>query len=288
MQIASRIRTKNGGYMKNNVLKVFTGLLLMAFVFIGNTTIVDAAQITKTLTDNTRITPAGVIVTSWGAIPKFKKGTVVTLNEFGEVLEGVLAENIGLPYESGGSQDSVKPASYTPMPFYVIPAVPANVEPPKRILPFKGGTTVTFNENGEVIKGTISTSGEDITLNSANHIGVASGEISFHRNGMPATCTLASDSYLRPVGWRQVLTYNFTENAACAGFVEFKGGQPVELNERGEVVKGTLNKDTKLLSPLSILSPDSDGIKVYEAGTTVEFNEKGVVMKAAKVTTPAN
>ncbi|WP_371374834.1 hypothetical protein [Sporomusa aerivorans] len=274
--------------MKNIFLKVLTGVTLMTFWFIGNNTSVDAAQITKTLTDNTRITPAGVIATSWGAIPKFKKGTVVTLNEFGEVFEGVLAENIGLPYESGRSQDSVRPASYTPMPFYVIPSVPANVEPPKRILLFKGGTTVTFNDKGEVIKGTISTSGEDITLNSANRIRVASGEISFHRNGMPATCTLAGDSYLRPVGWRQVLTDNFTENAACAGFVEFKGGQPVELNEKGEVVKGTLNKNTKLLSPLSILSPDSDGIKVYEAGTTVEFGEKGVVMKATKAASTVN
>jgi hypothetical protein len=32
-------------------------------------------------------------------------------------------------------------------------------------------------------------------------------------------------------------------------FVQFKGGRQIELNYKGKVLKGTLNKDTKLRSP---------------------------------------
>jgi hypothetical protein len=42
-----------------------------------------------------------------------------------------------------------------------------------------------------------------------------------------------------------------------------------------------LNKDTNLLSP-------AGSIKVYEAGTTVEFDDKGIVIKASKVTSSEN
>jgi hypothetical protein len=49
----------------------------------------------------------------------------------------------------------------------------------------------------------------------------------------------------------------------------------IELNEKGEVVKGTLKNDTKLLS-----APSGTMTKVYGAGTVVEFNEKGIVVKA--------
>lgn len=49
---------------------------------------------------------------------------------------------------------------------------------------------------------------------------------------------------------------------------------PLELNDKGEVIKGTLNNNTKLPSP--------DGIRLYTAGTTVEFDGNGVVVKATK------
>ena len=91
-------------------------------------------------------------------------------------------------------------------------------------------------------------------MNQTNRISVADAEVSFHKNGMLATCTLGSDSYLRPVGWQQILTENYTNSTACAGFVEFKVGKTIVLNEKGEVVKGTLNKDTKLLSEDGIIS----------------------------------
>jgi len=272
-----------GIYMKKILLKVLTGVILMAFLLFFHIASVDAARYTKTLNEDTRMTPPGVIVATWPEIPKFKKGTVVVLNEYGEVFEGILVENVELPYETGTSQDSIRTA-YTPLPMYFYSYT---TEPKYRVLPFKGGTKVTFNDKGEVIKGIIRSSSERIDLNQTNHILVSDGEVSFYKNGMLATCTLASASYLRPVGWQQILIENYTDNSACSGLVEFKSKKPIVLNEKGEVVKGTLNKDTKLLSPVvSFLSPN--GIKVYEAGTEVEFDDKGVVVKALKATTAIN
>jgi hypothetical protein len=60
--------------------------------------------------------------------------------------------------------------------------------------------------------------------------------------------------------------------------VEFKGGKPVELNDKGEVVKGTLNNDTKLPAD-NILVPGISGKKLFKAGTAVEFDDKGTVAK---------
>ena len=75
---------------------------------------------------------------------------------------------------------------------------------------------------------------------------------------------------MRPAGWLQ----NKTLSDNISGFVLFKEGKTIELNDKGEVTKGTLNQETKLLS--------SDGtIKVYEADTTVEFNNTGMVVNAS-------
>lgn len=256
--------------MQKNLLKGLAGVILSAFLLFSHIASVEAAQYTRTLTENTRITPAGVIVVTSSNIPKFKKGTVVTLNEYGEAFEGTLAEDVSLPYETGTSQDAVR-TGYTPLPFYVYSyetKVPAT-----RVLQFKGGTKITFNDKGEVIHGTIKGSKESITLNQTNQLFVSSGEISFHKNGMVATCKLGSNTYLRPVGWLQILTENYTDNLACSGLVEFRAGEAIVLNEKGEVLKGTLNLNAKLLS--------AGGIKVYGAGTTVEFDDNGIVVKAS-------
>lgn len=262
--------------MKNFLLKLLAGVILGAFLSVCPYASVDAALITKTLNEDTKITPPGIIVATLAEIPMFKKGTDVTLNEYGEVIKGILAEKISLPYETG-TPDSVRKTSYTPSIPIFIPIEASNTQLQYRVLPFKGGTEVIFNNKGEVIKGTISGSNERIELNPVNHILVSSGEISFHKNGMVATCTLAKDSCLRPVGWPEILTENYTAGNACPGLVEFKGKKPIELNEKGEVVKGTLSKDTRLLP-----APYDSRKKIYEAGTTVEFDDKGVIVKASK------
>jgi hypothetical protein len=254
-------------FVKFFLLKVLTGTILISFLVFCHTG-ANAAQITKTLDDDTRITPPGVIAAS--IAPEFKKGTVVTLNEYGEVIEGTLASKAYLACVAGASQFYIK---------YITPvALNTNVVPWPRILEFREGTKVTFNTKGEVVKGTIS--------NTANHsvaIPLSQNsfiilkpftEVSFYENGMLVTCTILLDTYLRPVGWQQNLTAGYTNKEAYPGFVEFKKETQIELNEKGEVVKGTLNKDTKLLS--------TDGLKVYEASTMVEFDDKGIVVKASK------
>lgn len=268
------------------VLKALTGILVILSLICPGAF---AAPISKTLTENTRITPPGVIVSVRAAIPMFKKGTVVSLTSFGDIVEGTLAEDISLPYETGTPRDPARQTYYAPAPAIIIvpqpstpppifiPSVVTDVVPQTRLLSFKGGTKVIFNDRGEVIRGTLST-GQSITLNPTNTIIVSDAEVSFHTNGMVATCTLGKDSYLRPVGWLQILTDNFTDKINCAGFVEFKDGKPVELNDRGEVIKGTLNNDTKLPS-LNILVPDATGKKLFKAGTAVEFDDKGIVVK---------
>lgn len=249
------------------------GALLIAFLFLGHSAAADAAKISKTLAEDVRITPPGVIVATTAQIPKFKKGTTAVLTEYGEVLEGVLIEDIDLPYETGAAQSSVK-QTYTPVPFYVYTY--STTTENNRVLSFKGGTKVIFNDKGEVIRGTVSNG--SIVLNQTTRISVSDGEVSFYKNGMVETCTLGSDTYLRPVGWQKVLTENYTNDTACPGFVEFKSGKPIVLNEKGEVVKGTLNKKTQLVVEEGLIT--KGGMRTYEAGTAVEFDEKGFVVNA--------
>ena len=266
--------------MSKYLFKFFGGIILVALLFIHDNSGAAAAQITRKLDNDTKIIPTGFIVATSKEIPKFKKGTDVTLNMYGEVIEGILAEDIELPYETGAPQNQVKPTmTYVPATVVVIPSY---LEAPKnRVLPFKGDTKVTFNERGEVIRGTLTGSDHNIILSPTNHITVRSGEISFHKNGMPARCTLESDTYLRPVGWSQILAENVTDSMVCPGFVEFKASHPILLNEKGEVIKGTLNQDTKLRSFLLINIGIAE-VQSFQAGTTVEFDENGVATKAAK------
>lgn len=267
--------------MKSLIAKILAGLVLGAVMSACGLSVADAATVTKTLEENTRISPPGMIVATAAEIPKFQKGTVVILNENGEVLEGILADDISLPYESGSTGDSVRQTSTTYMPTPMIIYSYAYLSPPNRLLLFKGGTKVSFNDKGEVYRGTLSGSNQNIALNLTNHITASDGPISFYKTGMVVTCTLAGDTYLRPLGWEKLSTVNNTAGIACQGFVEFKGGKTVMLNENGEVVKGTLNKNTKLLT-IGALSLDVITLKNYEAGTTVELDEKGIVLKASK------
>ena len=263
--------------------KVLSGFLLIAFLFLSGSPNAAASQITKTLDNDTKIMPPGFIVAAWPDIPRFKKGTVVTLNMYGEVLEGTLAEDVNLPYESG-TQNPVKPTamSYVPPSIMLIPTY-VDQPPINRVLRFKNGTSVRFNDRGEAVSGTLTGSGQNIVLDTANYISVSGGEISFHPNGMPARCTLTSNSHLRPVGWQHILTENITDTVACPGFVEFKAETPVLLTEKGEVIKGTLNKDAKLRTLVTFLSVNSQiETKVFEAGTEVEFDTEGLASKTSK------
>lgn len=252
--------------MKKTKFRVLTAFLMMAFILFGVNEGVNAARITKTLDEDTRIAKPGIKTSDWrhSGMPEFKKGTVVTLNENGEVLEGTLKSSTSLPCVAGGH-------------FYYTWASPLdNTLKPNKFLEFKAGTTVTFSDKGEVIKGTVTGHYIKIPVSQTDSIELSDGtEVSFHENGMIATCTLGDETYIRPVGWQQILNVNNTSKVFSGGLVQFKKETQLILNDKCEVIQGTLNENTKLLSP-------SGYIKVYDAGTTVEFDDKGVVVKATK------
>jgi len=238
------------------LLRILTGAIMMSLLFFGYCAEANAASITKTLSEDTKLMPPGVSATF--SIPVFKKGTTVTLNENGEVLEGTLASDpwlycVPLQYEVDGRP-------YFKQYGYV----------------FREGTKVTFNDKGEVVKGTLShnhVTKIEVPLDGKSGLVLRPlTEVSFYPNGVLAkgTIDLYASIYLRPVGWQRnkILSDNI-------GFVQFKEGTIIELNDKGEAVKGTLNIDTKLPSP--------SGFKVYEVGTTVEFDDNGVVVKATMI-----
>jgi hypothetical protein len=237
------------------VLRALSGTILLTFVLLFCAS-ASATTITKMLEEDTKLVPPGLMAVN--SIPVFKKGTMVTLNENGEVIEGTLASDpwlncVSLLYEENGRRYFIQYG-------YV----------------FREGTKVLFNNKGEVVKGTFSHNHQiqiAVPINSRSKIVLRPlTEVSFHPNGVLAqgTIDLYAKTYLRPVGWQQI---NNSDNPG--GFVQFGDGTVIELNDKGEVTKGTLNKDTKLLSP--------DGnIKVYEAGTNVEFGVDGRVLKVSK------
>ncbi len=240
--------------MRTFLAKVLAGIL-MACLCCGYGVGVNAAPITKILEEDTKLVPPGLMAID--SIPVFKKGTTVTLNDNGEVIEGTLASDpwlncVALLYEENGRR-------YFRQYGYV----------------FREGTKVLFNNKGEVVKGTFSHNHNikiAVPINGRSYIMLRPlTEATFHLNGVLASGTidLYAKTHLRPVGWRQI---NNSDNPG--GFVQFKDGTLIELNDKGEVIKGTLNKDSKLLSP--------GGTKVYEEGTTVEFDDKGTVIKASK------
>lgn len=202
---------------------------------------------------------------------------------YGEVLEGILSDDINLPYESGALEKLINPTSnYVPTLPMIVP-INKEVVLDKRTLRFKGGAKVIFNDRGEVISGTLVGPPQTIMLNPANYISAGRGEISFHKNGVPAVCILSSNTHLRPIGWSQILNDNITDTMYCPGFVEFKAGKLVRLTETGEVIQGTLSKDTKLLVLVRHLTLENQlDTKLIEAETEVEFDARGIANKVAK------
>lgn len=242
--------------MKTFLLRVLAGTVLIAFLLFGYSAGANAALVTKILDEDTKLLPPGI--TSVSSIPVFKKGTTVTLNENGEIIEGVLATDpwlncVPLEYEENGMR-------YFRQYGYV----------------FREGTKVTFNDKGEVFKGTFSHNHDikiAVPINARNYVTLKPlSEVRIHSNGVLASGTLKAwqGIYLRPLGWQQIR--NLTDNTG--GLVSFKDGTLIELNTNGEVTKGTLNKDTMLPSPT--------GIKGFKENTMVEFTEKGIAIETSK------
>jgi hypothetical protein len=129
-------KTGGGDVVKSYLLKILTGAIFVAFIFFGYGSGANAALITKTLDEDTKLIPSGSSAVI--QMPIFKKGTTVTLNEQGEVVEGTLANDpwlscVTLQFDEDGRHY-----------FYRYGYV------------FRDGSKVTFNNKGEVIKGTFS------------------------------------------------------------------------------------------------------------------------------------
>ena len=258
--------------VKNILLK--TAIIINLCVFCGSAF---AAPVSKILTKNEELFPQGWSV---GDQVKFKKGTMASLDENGSLVTGVLANDTYLRPQGWQRiiNDYYSVAAYTEHSFF----------PPRYyrywnnsgtyniVLPssghirYKGGTAVTFSEQGTVLSGTI----VDKTT-----IGIGEGQygfvdfksdsvLTFYDNGAVKTGTLSEDTKLRPVGWK-----NNTINMENAGFVEFKAKSVVNLTQNGEVTSCTAK---------NILKWKNEGVEVeLPPNAVINFTEQG-----AEVVTP--
>ncbi|MDT8901609.1 hypothetical protein [Anaeroselena agilis] len=228
-----------------------------------------AGAATAALTADTELHPV-----NWATgTVKFKKNTEAVTNEYGEVVSGVLARDTGLrpagwqrvmfdfTMESGyapvtssssGGGFSFGGGSYS----YAVSA--------EKHLLFKGGQAVTFNEQGEVVAG---------TLDKPAYIRLVEGKqgyvcyredtaLSFHANGVVAVGTLNFDTWLRPTGWQEILAAN-----GGAGFLKFRKGTVISFSPEGLVTAGTLAAEAKLSAAGGV-------VKIYPAGTAMRFTAK--------------
>jgi hypothetical protein len=130
---------------------------------------------------------------------------------------------------------------------------------------YKGGTVVTFSEQGDIISGTLA---DKATIRLvAGKYGFVTFKsdtvLAFYPSGAIVSGVLDEDTYLRPVGWQKLLTGDDT-----AGFIKFSKDKTVTFNETGEVVAGTVKDATTLLN-------GQEARQVFPAGSLVEFNELG-------------
>lgn len=124
---------------------------------------------------------------------------------------------------------------------------------------FKKGSTVTTNDSGAVISG-----------------------------------TLAGDTYLRPQGWQRIINdyyfvsaytnknvffpryyrywNNGTYNMALSshGHIRYKGGNLVTFSEQGTVLSGTIDNETMVL-----LNENEYGFVAFKSGTVLAFYDNG-------------
>lgn len=226
---------------------------------------------TTTLAKDTKLHPQGWTV---GDLVEFKKGTPLITNELGEVIAGTLAKDTFL--QPRGWERVIDDYYYVSAYVDVMPLFPryqrALIDrrynmaiPGYGHLRYKGGTPVTFSENGDVISGTIAEQAT-VRLVEGKYGFVSFKEntvLSFYDSGAVRSGVLDADTGLRPVGW----IANHSEPAS-AGFVKFRAKQAIEFNEKGEVIAGTLKETAKWRSTAG------EAIEL-PANAAVRFQEQG-------------
>ncbi|BBB91519.1 MAG TPA: hypothetical protein PKA28_13960 [Methylomusa anaerophila] len=255
-------------------LRRMAGVLLgLVLYFLLTVPWVQAA--TRTLPKDAKLHPQGWAV---GDLIQFKKGTTVSTNDLGEVVSGTLADDTLLQPRGWERviDDYYYVSAYTDLSPY-FPRYPRffaerkyNMAiPGYGHLLYKGGSTVTFSEKGEVLAGTIA---EPATVRLvAGKYGFVTFKpntaLAFYDSGALLSGVLDADTNLRPVGWA---ANNRADDSA--GFIKFSGKKNVVFSENGEVISGTLKEPVKWHStegPVREFSAQSS-VHFYEQGTAAE------------------
>jgi hypothetical protein len=205
---------------------------------------ISSKRIVKALEKDTKLALPGRNVTY---LLSFNRGPV-TLNEYGEVLEGTLTHTSYIL--SNG-----------------------------KVIEIAGGKPVQFSEKGDLLKGTLVVN-TDMPFRFADesvYVGLQwNTQFVYHNNGTLASATIAGQSYTlaKPSSWKQLVNLNNNDKEHCAGYIALEGGTVAEFNQQGFLTKCTLKNDTNLIS--------ADGtVKLYNANTQVEFDDQGLVIKAS-------
>ena len=233
---------------------------------------------TKTLQKDANYHPQGWSI---GGFIKFRGNTTVRLNEQEEVISGTLYEDTFLPFRSWEREtnDVYSIDVYHDIGFrrfYHRPFIERDytvtVSGNGGLL-LKGGTVVTFSEQGDVRSGTIAekTTVRLVAGKNGFITWKANTVLTFYPSGTVLSGTLNEDTYLRPVGWKNLLSGD-----GAAGYIKFSKGKTVQFTEAGEVTLGTLADAATLIATGGERKP-------FPAGTAVEFNEIGAAVKSDKL-----
>lgn len=236
--------------------------------------IASAASIT--LDKNTMLIPQGWSVADEDL--KFKKDSTAELNEYGEVISGILNKNTYL--RPTGWRNLINDycylessAGFFPRFFHSWDLRYGVVVPTYGHVRYSGDRLVEFAADGTVLRGVIDHK-VTVTLNKDKYgfVDFKSGTIlSFDQEGHVVHGTLASDTYLRPLGWQK-----HSADKTNAGFLLFKSGTTIDFNADGEVISGTLKEASawKQADGTVIALPDKNIIHFSDAGAKVETAKK--------------
>ncbi|WP_312198759.1 hypothetical protein [Anaerospora hongkongensis] len=130
---------------------------------------------------------------------------------------------------------------------------------------YKGGTEVTFDDQGNVLSGTLK---EKATIRLIEgrygFITIKAGTVlEFSSSGAVLSAVLEEDTLLRPTGWQL-----HADKSDAAGFIQFSKGKKLTFNESGEVLSGTLKEQ-------AALPTEAGGSMLFIGGSVVYFYSAG-------------
>ncbi len=248
-------------------------ILKLIMCFCISVCVVSSVVQAKTVTlDKTKV----LVPQGWSTINddlKFKKGTTVELNSYGEVVSGTLNRDIALrptgwrnmvnDYYEESNNSIFYPRIFHPFTSVSIPT------PTYGHIRYKGNRPITFAPDGTVLSGTID---EEVTVSvQKDRYGLVTFndqyELAFYPDGSVRKGRLNDDTKLRPYGWQRGLIGD-----ELAGFVEFKSGNDVTFSQDGYVTSGVLKKDVSW-------QLSNGQIIMLKAGEKINFTDIGPSIK---------